>query len=968
MASETLSVKIIANASNFSSELSKMSGSIDKVNHDLEGLTKLGDKFKDIGAKMTLAGTAIVASVGGIVAKGSEWQSSVESTQFLYNNLGKAVQNAISHNSKNAKSIGLTTQQYKNGATNISTYYKNMGMTAQETAKLSGSTMDLVADLGAVADVPFDEALGDFKSALMGNYEAVDKYGVSLSASTLENSDFVKSLGKSWNQLSDNEKMMAAYNEITRQSSSAQGLAKQEANSFSMQFKLLKEQVAETAGKLGATLLPALTPLVQKFSEVAQKMGSWIEEHPKLAQMILLVIGGLGLLLATLGPILMIVGTCITSFVGLTAIAGGLGIGLGALAGIVGIVVGVIAGLIAIGIAVASNWDTIKKSAMDLGQKIKEVWDNICNFGKQAWQNICDVVSNAWQNICNVVSQVGGQIGSTVSNIWQGICNTVSQVGSTLGGIVSNIWQGICNVVSQVGSTLGSIVSNAWQGICNIVTQIGSNLGSIVSNVWKTICNLVQVGIMAIVSLISAAVQIITLPFQFIWVNCKDIVINVWNSIKTFLSTVITSIATFISTKFQAISTFISTILNTIKTVVTTVWNGIKAVVTTVLNGIKTVVTTIWNGIKAVVTTVLNGIKSVVTTIWNGIKSVVTTVLNGIKSVVTTIWNGIKSVITTVLNGIKSVVTTVWNGIKSVVTTVLNGIKSVVSSVWNSIKSVVSSVLNGIKSVVSSVWNSIKSVISNVLNSIKSVVSSIWNSIKSVISSVSNSIKSVISSVWNGIKSVISSITSSISSTVSSKFNAIKSTVSSISNSIKSVVSSAWNGIKSVCSSVIGSIHSTVSSKFNAIKNTVSNVISSMKSTVSSGLNAIKGVFNNCRLSFPKIKLPHFRVSGGFSIDPPKVPSFSIDWYSKGAIFKRPSVFGGIGVGDRHNGIGSGAEAILPIDKLPQLLGLDNNDNGGNITLNIENFNNNREQDLKQLLRELEFYRKRANRSVGGAY
>ena len=48
-----------------------------------------------------------------------------------------------------------------------------------------------------------------------------------------------------------------------------------------------------------------------------------------------------------------------------------------------------------------------------------------------------------------------------------------------------------------------------------------------------------------------------------------------------------------------------------------------------------------------------------------------------------------------------------------------------------------------------------------------------------------------------------------------------------------------------------------------------------------------------------------------------------ISWYSKGAIFKRPTVLGGIGVGDSHNGIGSGAEAILPIKELPKLLGLD---------------------------------------------
>ena len=97
------------------------------------------------------------------------------------------------------------------------------------------------------------------------NYEAVDKYGISLSASTLENSEFVKSLGKSWNQLSDNEKMMAAYNEMTRQGASAQGLAKQEAESFGMKFKLLKQQISETVGEIGSNLLPVLEPLVQKF-------------------------------------------------------------------------------------------------------------------------------------------------------------------------------------------------------------------------------------------------------------------------------------------------------------------------------------------------------------------------------------------------------------------------------------------------------------------------------------------------------------------------------------------------------------------------------------------------------------------------------------------------------------------------------------------------------------------------------
>ena len=228
---------------------------------------KVGNGVQSVGKVMLGAGATITGAMTGIVMKGSEWSAQVEGQKFLYNNLDKAIQNSISSNAENARSIGLTNQQYKNGATTVATYYKNMGLTAEETAKLSGETMNLVADLGAVVDVPFDDALGDFKSALMGNYEAVDKYGINLSASTLENSEFVKSLGKSWNQLSDNEKMMAAYNEILRQSSPMQGLASQEAESFGMQLKLLKESVGEAVGKLGAELLPVLEPVIQSFAE-----------------------------------------------------------------------------------------------------------------------------------------------------------------------------------------------------------------------------------------------------------------------------------------------------------------------------------------------------------------------------------------------------------------------------------------------------------------------------------------------------------------------------------------------------------------------------------------------------------------------------------------------------------------------------------------------------------------------------
>ena len=62
--------------------------------------------------------------------------------------------------------------------------------------------------------------------------------------------------------------------------------------------------------------------------------------------------------------------------------------------------------------------------------------------------------------------------------------------------------------------------------------------------------------------------------------------------------------------------------------------------------------------------------------------------------------------------------------------------------------------------------------------------------------------------------------------------------------------------------------------------------------------------------SLPKIKLPHFDIKGKFSLNPPSIPSFGVNWYKEGGIFNAPSV---VGVGDVP-------EAVLPIDKIDGII------------------------------------------------
>ena len=96
-------------------------------------------------------------------------------------------------------------------------------------------------------------------------------------------------------------------------------------------------------------------------------------------------------------------------------------------------------------------------------------------------------------------------------------------------------------------------------------------------------------------------------------------------------------------------------------------------------------------------------------------------------------------------------------------------------------------------------------------------------------------------------------------------------------------------------------------------------------------VNKIKGFFP---ISIGKImsnvKLPHFKISGKFSLNPPSTPKFSIDWYAKGGIIDGATVLGGIGLGE------AGPEAIMPLDPFWKKMDeIANNLQGGNTTINI---------------------------------
>lgn len=215
-------------------------------------------------------------------------------------------------------------------------------------------------------------------------------------------------------------------------------------------------------------------------------------------------------------------------------------------------------------------------------------------------------------------------------------------------------------------------------------------------------------------------------------------------------------------------------------------------------------------------------------------------------------------------------------------------------STWDACAAWLSELWTNIVTTATTAWSNFTAWLSEIWSSVVSTGQSLWSSFTSALSNILSSLISGAQSLWSSFTSTLSNLWSGLVSTGSNLFNNLSSTISGIFNGILSTASNIWNSIKS----------------------TISNAIDGAKNAVSNAIQAIKNLFN-FNISWPHIPLPHFYVSG--SANPldwlsQGVPSIGIEWYAKGGIMTKPTLFGMNGNRAMVGGE-AGAEAILPLNK-----------------------------------------------------
>lgn len=348
--------------------------------------------------------------------------------------------------------------------------------------------------------------------------------------------------------------------------------------------------------------------------------------------------------------------------------------------------------------------------------------------------------------------------------------------------------------------------------------------------------------------------------------------------------------------------------------------------------GIKTAVTVLGGGLKALwgvlmanpIVLVIAAVAALVAGfiyLWNHCE--------GFRQFWINLWEGIKTAVSTAWQAITTGLQTAWQTISTTAQTVWNGIKEFFSGLWEGIKTVFSTAVTAIGTTLSTAWTTISTVASTAWTAITSTLSKAWENIKTKVSTTWDNIKTKIGTAWENIKAKTGTTLENLKTNVSTAWGNMKTNIGTAMDNIKSVCATAWSNIKTNATTAMTNIRTAVSTGLSNVRSTASNILTSVRTTftnvfngirshVSGVVNWLKGIFN-FSWSLPHIKLPHFSISGSFSLNPPSIPTISVSWYKsaydEAMIFQQPTVFGANGFGD-----GNGSEVVVGDQHLIDLI------------------------------------------------
>lgn len=343
--------------------------------------------------------------------------------------------------------------------------------------------------------------------------------------------------------------------------------------------------------------------------------------------------------------------------------------------------------------------------------------------------------------------------------------------------------------------------------------------------------------------------------------------------------------------------------------------------------------------LPSLTSTIFNVLIQAITTLTTMAPQMMPSIILGIQGIMKALMQAMPVILSGLTELIMSLVT--WLSSDGVVQDFVSGIVQLTSQLVNSFAMILPVLLPAIVKIIMEVCKALTepSNVKLLLDAVLTLVGAIFMALVNCVPELIEGVKGVLLNLGNLVGDFLFWIVPKVAGGLTNVINTVKRW----GENIKGFFTGLWTNLKDGVTKGLDNIKQKFTSIFDNVRDTVKNAIEKIKS------------FFKFNWSLPKLKMPHFSISGKFSLDPPSIPKLSVSWYAKAmnepVILNDATIFGASN-GRLLGGGEAGSEVIVGTDKLMSMMRDAVGLAGQPITINVYGAEGQNVNDLAEKIAE----------------
>ena len=447
-------------------------------------LGKMGKKMGDVGKKMTLAVSAPIAGMVGIMANSA---MELEATEAKYAIVfGDFREEADDFIKQFQKLTPATTAEARNMASGIQDLLVPLGFMREEATQMTSEFMHVT---GALANFnngthSAEQVSRAMQGAITGQYESLKALGIQLDVGVVKQKAVEMGLASTTDEVTKQDMAQVALSEIYRQSTDALDAYTEESLDAKTKMGLLRASIGDLGASFGEHLLPIIENAVKKIGELADWFGQLDESQQKTILKVMGLVAVIGPLLVIFGKILTILPLIKTAFLALTSP--------------IGLIVVAIVGLIAVFVALYKNNEEFRNKVNEVWEKIKETFSVAWEFIKKTASAFVEWFKVMWDKYGDGIMNAASKAWDYIKTVFEIALDNIKALFAVFKALFSGDWEGMWDAIKNFVNT---VWENIWKFIGAWLDSILATLGAIIPmflDAGKALINAIWDGIKAI--------------------------------------------------------------------------------------------------------------------------------------------------------------------------------------------------------------------------------------------------------------------------------------------------------------------------------------------------------------------------------------------------------------------------------------------------------------------------------------